>query len=454
MCAEQVSCHVHFTGESMPTNQARAHPPTIHAALAEKHCQPDAVLEHIDEGADIIVGMFNSEPLTVLDALEANAERLSGVRIHQMFPFRERDYMHGAFPGLRHVSWFLSPANREAFRKDTCDLIPNNFSEVPALMRRATRHSLVLAVVSPPDRLGYFSLGTNADYVAALIGEAPFFVEVNHQMPRTYGENQVHVSQLVGWCEADYPLTHLPARPVRETDRKIAGYVAERIRDGATLQAGIGSIPDEVLGLLDGQKDLGVNTELLSDRIIDLIENGVITGTRKRTHRNKTITSNALGSNRLYEFVEENPGVEFWPVAHTNDDRNVAGEDSFVAINATLEVDFLGQCASESLGSEYWSSSGGQPDFARGAILSELGQSFIVLRSTTADESISRIVAQLHPGAAVTTFKNVVDCVVTEFGVAELHGSTIRERTRRLISIAHPKFRDDLERRAKELEYL
>src|SRR5215211_3807656 len=357
MCAEQVSCHVHFTGESMPTNQARAHPPTIHAALAEKHCQPDAVLEHIDEGADIIVGMFNSEPLTVLDALEANAERLSGVRIHQMFPFRERDYMHGAFPGLRH---------------------------------------------------GYFSLGTNADYVAALIGEAPFFVEVNHQMPRTYGENQVHVSQLVGWCEADYPLTHLPARPVRETDRKIAGYVAERIRDGATLQAGIGSIPDEVLGLLDGQKDLGVNTELLSDRIIDLIENGVITGTRKRTHRNKTITSNALGSNRLYEFVEENPGVEFWPVAHTNDDRNLAGEDSFVAINATLEVDFLGQCASESLGSEYWSSSGGQPDFARGAILSEHGHSFIVLRSTTADESISRIVAQLHPGAAVTTFKNVV----------------------------------------------
>ena len=290
--------------------------------------------------------------------------------------------------------------------------------------------------------------------MAALIGEAPFFVEVNHQMPRTYGENQVHVSQLVGWCEADYPLTHLPARPVRETDRKIAGYVAQRIPDGATLQAGIGSIPNEVLGLLDGHKDLGVNTELLSDGFIDLIENGVITGTRKRTHRNKTITSNALGSNRLYEFVEENPGVEFWPVDHTNDDRSVAGEDSFVAINATLEVDFLGQCASESLGSEYWSSSGGQPDFARGAILSELGQSFIVLRSTTADESISRIVAQLHPGAAVTTFKNVVDCVVTEYGVAELHGSTIRERTRRLISIAHPKFRDDLERRAKELEYL
>jgi acyl-CoA hydrolase len=438
----------------MPTNQAKAHPPTIHAALAAKHCQPDAVLEHIDEGADIIVGMFNSEPLTVLDALEANAERLSGVRIHQMFPSRERDYMHGAFPGLRHVSWFLSPANREAFRNDTCDLIPNNFSAVPALMRRATRRSLVLAAVSPPDRHGYFSLGTNADYVAPPIGEAPFFVEVNHQMPRTYGENQVHLSQVVGWCEADYPLTQLPARPVRETDRKIAGYVAERIPDGATLQAGIGSIPNEVLGPLRDHKDLGVNTELFSDGFIDLVENGVITGTRKRNHRNKAITSNALGSNRLYEFVAENPSVEFWPVDHTNDDRNVAREDRFVAINAALEVDFLGQCASESLGSEYWSSSGGQPDFARGAILSEHGQSFIVLHSTTADESVSRIVAQFHPGAAVTTFKNIVECVVTEYGVAELRGSTIRERTRRLIGIAHPKFRDDLERRARELEYL
>ncbi len=435
-------------------NQAKTHPPTIRTALAEKQCQPEAVLEHIGEGDDVIVGMFNSEPLTVLDALEADAERLSGVRIHQMFPYRERRYMHGVFPGLRHVSWFLSPANREAFHKDTCDLVPNNFSEVPSLMRRTTRCSLVLAAVSPPDRHGYFSLGTHADYVAALIGEAPFFVEVNHRMPRTYGENQVHISQVVGWCEADYPLSEIPPRPLQEADRKIAGYVAERIPNGATLQAGIGSIPNEVLGLLSDHKELGINSELLADGFVDLIERGVITGTRKRTHRNKAIATNALGSQRLYEFVKENPGVEFWPVDHTNDEANMASEDSFVAINATLEVDFLGQCASESLGSEYWSSSGGQPDFGRGALFSEHGQSFIVLRSTAAEDSISRIVAQLHPGAAVTTFKNIVDRVVTEYGVAELRGSTIRERTRKLIGIAHPKFRDELERKAREMNYL
>jgi acyl-CoA hydrolase len=323
-------------------------------------------VERISEGDDLIAGMGNSEPATVLDAIEAQAERLSGVRIHQMFPFRERRYMHGHFPGLRHVSWFLSPASREAFHKGTCDLVPNSFSEVPSLMRRSTRCSLVLASVSPPDRHGYFSLGTHADYAAALIGEAPFFVEVNHRMPHTFGENQVHLSQVVGWCEADYPLAELPHRPARDVDHKIAELVAERIPDGATLQAGIGAIPDEVLRLLGDHKDLGVNSELLSDGFIDLIEKGAVTGTRKRTHRNKVIATNALGSQRLYGFVDQNPGVEFWPVDHTNDERNIAREGNFVAVNATLEVDFLGQCASESLGSEYWSSSGGQPDFARG----------------------------------------------------------------------------------------
>ena len=429
-------------------------PPAIGAALAKKRRSPEAVVEHITEGDDLITGMGNSEPATVLDALAANAERLSRVRIHQMLPFRERRYMHGHFLGLRHVSWFLSPADREAFHKATCDLVPNSFSEVPSLMRRSTRCSLVLASVSPPDRHGYFSLSTHADYAAALIGEAPFFVEVNHRMPRTFGENQVHLSQVVGWCEADYSLAELPHRPGRDIDHQIAEFVAERIPNGATLQAGIGAIPDEVLGLLGDHKDLWVNSELLSDGFVDLIEKGAVTGTRKRTHRNKVVATNALGSQRLYDFVDHNPGVEFWPVDHTNDERNISREDHFVAVNATLEVDFLGQCASESLGSEYWSSSGGQPDFARGAIFAEHGQSFIVLHSTTADESVSRIVAQLHPGAAVTTFKNMVDRIVTEYGVAELRGSSIRERTRKLISIAHPKFRDELQRQAREMGYL
>jgi len=287
-----------------------------------------------------------------------------------------------------------------------------------------------------------------------MIGEVPLFLEVNHRMPKTFGENQVHVSQISGWCEADYPLVELTRREERETDRRIMGHVAERIPDGATLQIGIGALPNDVLGMLGDHADLGVHSELFAESFVDLVERGVVTGSRKHTHRNKIITTTAIGSQRLYDLVDENPGVEFWPVNYTNDPENIAKEDRMVAINATLEVDFLGQCASDSLGSHYWSSSGGQPDFARGAMFAEHGQSFILLHSTTADESVSRIVARLHPGAAVTTFKNLVDRVVTEYGVAELRGSSIRERTRKLIGIAHPKFRDELRRQASEMGYM
>ncbi len=426
----------------------------VDAALAAKRRPPEAVLEHIPAGADVVVGAGNAEPRAVVDAIEAGAARLRDVRLHQMFPMRDRPSIQGRLPNVRHVSWFLSTVDRDAFHRGDCDLVPNSFSEVPKLLRHATRCSLVVIAVAPPDRHGYFSLGLHADYPAALIGEVPFFVEVNPQMPRTFGENQLHVSQVVGWTEAEHPLVELPARPVSDADERIAALVAERIPDGATLQVGIGSIPERVLRLLTRHRDLGVHTELLSDAFVDLVDAGVITGVRKSTHRGKLVTTNAVGSQRLYDFVRENAGVEFWPVDYTNDPRLIAREDRFVAVNAALEVDFLGQCASESLGSHYWSSSGGQPDFARGATFAADGHSFIVLHSTTADQTVSRIVAQLHVGAAVTTFKNVVDRVVTEYGVAELRGSSIRERTRRLIAVAHPAFREQLARQGKELGYL
>jgi acyl-CoA hydrolase len=429
-------------------------PTSIDAMLEERRRGPEAVLDHIEAGADLVVGVANAEPVTVLDAIEDNADQLEDVRVHRMFPLRDRRYIEGELPSLRHVSWFLSPHDKDAFHNCCCDLIPNNFSDVPGLMRQLRGPRLVLASVSAPDRHGYFSLGCHAEYVAAMIGEAPFFVEVNRQMPRTFGENQLHVSEVAGWCEADYPLVEIPPLEGRDADRRIAELVAERIPNGATLQAGVGSIPDRVLGLLGEHRDLGVHSELISDGIVDLVEKGALTGTRKRTHRNKIVTTTAMGTRRIYDFVADNPGVEFWPVDYTNDPRNIAREDRFTAINATIEVDFLGQCASESLGSHYWSSSGGQPDFARGAVLADEGQAFIVLHSTAQDDSVSRIVPQLHPGAAVTTFKNIVDRVVTEYGVAELRGSSIRERTERLIAIAHPKFRDELERAGREFGYL
>jgi acyl-CoA hydrolase len=343
---------------------------------------------------------------------------------------------------------------RTAFHERGCDLVPCHFSEVPALLRRLPNPKLVVAAASRMDRHGYFSLGTNADYVAPFIGSVPFFLEANAQMPRTFGRNQLHVSQTVGWVEADYPLTEVPPIVPRTIDRQIAAFVSERIPDGATIQAGIGSIPNAVLEQLMDHRDLGIHTEMLSDGVIPLVLAGVITGTRKVRRPTKMVATFALGTRRLYDFLHENAAVELLPVDWVNDPRIIGQEHRFVSINATLEVDLLGQAASETLNGRYYSGSGGQSDFARGAMYAEHGQGFIVLHSTTHDGNVSRITSQLPAGSVVTTLKNTVDNVVTEFGIAELRGRPVRERAAALISIAHPRFRDELTASARNLGYL
>jgi acyl-CoA hydrolase len=410
---------------------------------------PGAVLEHVRPGADVIAAMANGEPVGLLDALEAGHARLRNVRVHQMHALHERAYIEGAYPGeLRHVSYFLSAATRAAYWAGGCDLVPNHFSEMPHLLRTETRCSLVVAAASPPDRHGYFSLGTNAEYVAALIGRVPFFLEVNHRMPRTQGLNQLHASQVLGWAEADRPLVEVAPAVPDERDRAIAASIVERVPDGATLQVGIGGIPNAVLAALVDHRHLGIHTELLSDGIVDLVERGVVTGTRKRLRPNKVVTTFALGTQRLYDWLHENTAVEFLPVDYVNDPRTVAREPSFVSINATTEVDLYGQCASETIAGRYWSSSGGQADFARGALYSDGGQAFIVLHSTTS-RGESRIKLHLTEGSVVTTLKNTVDHVVTEWGIAKLRGRSLGDRARALIAIAHPDHRDALERDAR-----
>lgn len=413
---------------------------------------PEAVLEHIKPGADVIMPNANGEAVKLVDTLEEHAEQLQDVRIHQMHALRERRYINGEFGDhLRHVSYFLAPATRRAYLAGNCDLMPNHFSEVPDLLRRHTKCSLVIAAASPPNRHGYFSLGTNCDYTASLVGRAPFFLESNQQMPRTFGGNQVHISQVVGWAEVDYPLVEAHAVVPTDKDQAIAALVAERIPDGATIQAGIGGMPNALLAMLKGHKDLGVHTELLSDGVIDLVESGVVTGIHKMFRRGKIVTTLALGSQRLYEFLHENSAVDFAPVDWVNDPRVIAREPNFVAINATTEVDFFGQCASETVAGRYFSSSGGQYDFSRGAMYSDNGQGFIVLQSTTRDGTKSKIRPTLTPGSVVTTSKNTVDKVVTEYGVAEMRGKTLRERTRALIAVADPKFQDELTQAARTM---
>jgi acyl-CoA hydrolase len=415
---------------------------------------PEAVVDLVGPGTNIIVPLANGEPVGLLDAVEAAADRLEGVRVHQMHVLHDRPYLDGRHGDrLRHVSYFLSHLARPHFRNGEVDLVPCHFSEVPLLLRRLER-PLVLAACSPPDRHGYVSLGTNADYVAPFIGQVPFFVEANAAMPRTTGRNSLHLTQLAGWSEADRPLVEVPPAVPDEVELRIAAQVAERIPDGACIQSGIGSIPNGVLASLGDHRDLGIHTELLSDGVIDLVERGVVTGVRKTRRPTKVVATFALGTRRLYDFLDQNPAVELLPVDWVNDPRIIAQERDFASINATVEVDLLGQAASETIGGQYWSGSGGQADFARGAMYSPGGQGFIVLPSTTHDGKVSRIVGRLGKGSVVTTLKNTTDKVVTEHGVAELRGRTIRERVRAMIAVADPAFRDSLEAEAREVGWL
>lgn len=414
---------------------------------------PEAVLDHIAVGTDLIVPVANGEPPALLDAIEADAGGLQDVRVHQMLPLRPRPHHVGSIPGVRHVSYFLSETLREPYAAGLVDLVPNDFHALPGILRRSTDDPLLLIAVSPPDRNGMVSMGVAADYVAPLLGESRVFAQVAPQMPRTFGRHTMHLDDAVGWCEADTPLIEFPTAATTDVDRAIGAFVAERIPDGAVLQVGVGSVPDAVAALLVDKKDLGIHSELFGDGLRALVESGAAAGGAKVSERGKAVTTTVLGTNELYSFVDDNTMIEMWPVDLTNDPRVIARHPGFVAVNATMQVDLMGQCASESLGLHYVSSTGGQSDYMRGAMLSQGGQNFMVTHSTAhaADGSlVSRIVATLAPGAVVTTDKNVIDKVVTEFGVAQLHGATAAQRAKRLIAIAHPDFRDELERAAKE----
>jgi len=403
----------------------------------------------IEKNADIIIPIANGEPIRLLDILEEHAGELSNVKIHQMLALHPRSYILGEMPEhLTHVSYFLSGATRKTYQNAKMDLVPNHFHEMPRILSKVTKMSFIMTVASPMDEHGYFSLGTQADYVAEFIGKVPFILEVNPNMPRTFGHNQVHVSQIAGYVEHEVILAEEVVPEITEKDMRIAEKVAADIQDGDTLQIGIGSVPNAVISLLKDHRNLGVHTEMLTDGIVDLVESGAITGTEKYTYKGKIIATFAFGTQRLYDFIHNNPSVEFLPVSVVNDPREIAKEKNIVSINATTEVDLFGQCASETVGGKYYSSSGGQADFARGVRFAENGKGYICMHSTAKNDTISRIKLDLAPGSVVTTGKNDVDNIVTEYGIARLHGRSISERALQLINIAHPNFREELTQQA------
>lgn len=405
----------------------------------------------------IIVPTGVGEPPALLTALSEQRRRFRNVRVAQILPVRKFGYFDPeTAEHVRHVSFFYGAASRQGGKEGWIDFIPSYFSEMPALIARGLIPAdVVFAMASPMDPHGYFSLSLGADYTMAALARARVIVlEVNPHVPYANGNCHVHISQISALVESSEPVMEVGLPKIGSVQQAIGKYVADMIEDGSTLQIGYGGIPDAVVMQLSSKRDLGIHTEMIGDGILTLIESGAVTNRRKNYLPGKMVATFALGSNKLYRFMDRNPGLEMHPVDFTNDPYLAGQNDNLIAINATLQIDLLGQCGSESLGPTPYSGTGGQSDFVRAANRSKGGKAFIVLPSTAKDDSISRIVPTLTPGTHMSTSKNDINYVVTEFGVAQLRGKSAKQRAQELIAIAHPSFRAELMAEAKKLNLL
>ncbi len=408
-------------------------------------------LECVRSGYRVWIEPGCATPVPLVEALVDRGPELRDVEVVHMMTLGEARYTRPEFEGhFRHNGLFMGPNVREAVQQGRADYTPIFLSEIEDLFTSgAMPLDVVLMQVTPPDQHGFVSLGTSVDCTLTAARCARHVIaEVNPRMPRTFGDSFLHVSKISAFVETSRPLVELHPEPSSDLQRRIARNVASLIPDGATLQVGIGGIPEAVLSCLGDRRDLGIHSEMCSDGVIPLIEAGVMTGDRKTLHRGKLVVGFVLGTERLFSFVNENPIFEFHPIRHTNDPFVVAQHDRMVAINSAMEVDVTGQVCSDSLGTKPYSGFGGQTDFIRGAARSKGGIPIIALPSTAKDGALSRIVPTLSPGAGVVTSRGDVHYVVTEHGIAHLHGKTLRQRAEALIAIADPKFQDELERAA------
>ena len=426
-------------------------------AYRNKCMSAERALGAVQSGNRIWIQSGCGTPSVLIDAMVARASELRDVEIVHMKTLGAAEYTKPEYAGhFRHRGLFLGENVREAVAAGRADYTPIFLSEIEGLFESgAMPLDIVLMQVSPPDDHGFVSLGTTVDSTLTAARCARMVIaEVNERMPRTHGETNIHVSHIAAVVETSRPLLELQPEPFTDVQRRIGENVASLIPDGATLQTGIGGIPDAVLACLTDKRDLGIHTEMCTDGVIDLIEAGVLTGERKSLHRGKAVVSFVLGSRRLFDFVHQNPSFEFRSISYTNDPFVVAQNDRMVAINSALQVDMTGQVCADSLGTVPFSGFGGQLDFIRGAARSKGGVPIIALPATACKGNISRIVTVLEPGAGVVTSRADVHYVVTEYGIAYLHGKSLRERAEALIAIADSRFQAELEDFAVRSHYM
>jgi acyl-CoA hydrolase len=430
---------------------------SIQALYQQKRVTAEEALTHINRGDFIIVPTGVGEPPALLTALSAQRRQFTDVKVAQILAVRKYGYFDPeTVDHVRHVAFFFGGASRPGGQAGWTDFIPSNFSEMPSLIERGQiAADVVFSMASPMDAHGYFSLSLGADYTMAAVAKARAVVlEVNPNVPYANGNCHVHISQVTALIESSDPVMEVGLPVIGPVQEAIGKYVADMIDDGSTLQIGYGGIPDAVVMQLTRKRDLGIHTEMIGDGILTLIESGAVTNRKKNYLAGKTVATFALGSQKLYRFMDRNPALEIHPVDFTNDPYLASKNEKLITINATLQIDLLGQCGSESLSHLPYSGTGGQSDFVRAANRSRGGKAFIVLPSTAKGNTITRIVPTLTPGTHMSTSKNDINFVVTEFGVAQLRGKSAKQRTRELIGIAHPDFRAELTESARQMHLL
>lgn len=416
----------------------------------------EAVVKGIKSGNNLVFGHAAAAPIRISKALYDNREYFKDLKVFHMLFFGTAWHLRPEMKDhLTPVLNFLEGNSRPGFDEKWVQFMPCHFHQVPDLFRLGYFPvDVAIVQVSEPDKNGYCSFGISNDYTKAAADNAKVVIaEVNKQMPYIGGDNFIHVSDIDYIVEVDEPLIEIPCPPIGETEMAIGKNCAALINDGATLQLGIGAIPDAVLQCLKNHKDLGIHTEMFTDGVMHMLKSGVINGKKKTLNPEKVITTLISGSKELYEFLDHNPTIEAYPVDYTNDPFIIAQNDNMVSINSCIEVDLMGQVASESIGHRQFSGSGGQVDYLRGATRAKNGISILAFPSTAKKGAESRIQPLLKEGATVTSMRNDVDYMVTEYGIAHLRGKTLKERAEALKNIAHPNFRPMLEKAIKERFY-